>query len=172
MKIFAVSGLSNTGKTTVVCALVRELKGRGFSVATVKSSSCQDISFGAKDCDTGLHAAFGAEQTALRWPGGTAVFYRPAVKLADILAQFSQDIVILEGFASSAVPKIITVAAFTDLTVKKFCNGFAFSGVLAGTGVVSATLPLLNCFTQIKELADLALQMAWTGDVQDWREKL
>ena len=38
MKIIAVVGTKNTGKTTLVTKIVRELVERGFDVGTVKHS--------------------------------------------------------------------------------------------------------------------------------------
>ena len=38
MRVFAVSGFSDTGKTTLVEHIVRELASQGYSIITVKSS--------------------------------------------------------------------------------------------------------------------------------------
>jgi molybdopterin-guanine dinucleotide biosynthesis protein MobB len=38
MRVFAISGLSGTGKTTLLERLVRELVRKGYSVATLKST--------------------------------------------------------------------------------------------------------------------------------------
>ncbi|MHA2046829.1 MAG: molybdopterin-guanine dinucleotide biosynthesis protein B, partial [Candidatus Thorarchaeota archaeon] len=38
MRVFAISGFSGTGKTTIVEGLVRALVESGYTVATIKSS--------------------------------------------------------------------------------------------------------------------------------------
>lgn len=61
MKIVAVVGTKNTGKTTLVTNIVKELVKRGFEVGTIKYSH---HSFDMSDRDTGKHKKAGAEIVA------------------------------------------------------------------------------------------------------------
>ncbi len=172
MKVFAVSGLSNTGKTTTVCQLVQELRRRGLTVGTIKSSSCQELTFGPENCDSALHFSSGAARSAIRWPGGTAFFYQQPLALPQMLSLFDQQVVVLEGFAASPLPKILTGATPEDFAVKPFYNGFAISGLLGAAGVSCLGLPAFDCFSQIGPLTDLALEKAWEGQGEDWSKLL
>ena len=172
MLIFTVCGFSNTGKTATVCQLVEEFTRRGYTVGTIKNSGCEQILFGDEGRDSTLHQQYGALRSAVRWRNGTAIFCRQQQPLADILAGFDQDIVVLEGFAASSIPKIVTAAADDQQGVKTMQAAFAMSGKIADTYDQYAGLPVYDCFKQTAELADLALANAWSGEPADWRDLL
>ncbi|MGZ5520959.1 MAG: molybdopterin-guanine dinucleotide biosynthesis protein MobB, partial [Halobacteriota archaeon] len=47
MRVIAVYGSSKTGKTTTVVEIVKELRVRGYSVATIKDVHVNDFAFDA-----------------------------------------------------------------------------------------------------------------------------
>ena len=100
MYIFAVSGLSKTGKTTVVEAMVRSYSTKGFSTATIKNSACKDLAVENPGTDTSRHRKAGAAATILRSPDITAIVQKKQLSLEELLIGIDYDIVILEGFGS------------------------------------------------------------------------
>lgn len=113
--VVGVVGWKNSGKTTLVERLVRELVRRGFKVSTVKHSH-HDISFEAEGTDSARHKTAGAREVALvspnrwaivgenediRWREDADVSLGAAVEaLSDV------DVVIVEGFKRASIPKI------------------------------------------------------------------
>lgn len=109
LPIIAIVGRSNSGKTTLVTKLVRELVARGYNVATMKDSHRQPT-FDSKDKDSWKHIEAGSVATALKTHDSIVVIRRSAFKtdihaIAGLLGH-GHDIVIAEGFKHSNVPKI------------------------------------------------------------------
>lgn len=108
MKIVAVVGTKNTGKTTLVTNIVKELVKRGFEVGTIKYSH---HSFDMSDRDTGKHKKAGAEIVA---GIGEETFFtmKGEMELENVLSMMNfiknLDFVILEGFKTSKYAKIST----------------------------------------------------------------
>ena len=117
MKIVAVVGAKNTGKTTLVIRIVRELAERGFAVGTVKHSHHR---FDMSDRDTGKHKKAGAEIVA---GIGEETFFtiKENMKLDDVLGMMNfiknLDFIILEGFKTSKYAKISTSDFKDDFTI-------------------------------------------------------
>jgi molybdopterin-guanine dinucleotide biosynthesis protein B len=103
MRVFAVSGFSGTGKTAVVETLVRALRERGSSVATVKSSK-EDI--GAPEgTDTWKHEKAGADPTVLVGPHSTTLRLRSRQKIRATLLGHDTDFLLIEGMKEENMPK-------------------------------------------------------------------
>ena len=117
MKIIAVVGTKNTGKTTLVTRIVRELVERGFTVGTVKHSH---HSFDMSDRDTEKHKKAGAEIVA---GTGKETFFtiKGDMKLDNVLGMMNfiknLDFIILEGFKTSKYAKISTSDFKDDFTI-------------------------------------------------------
>jgi molybdopterin-guanine dinucleotide biosynthesis protein B len=118
-RIVAVVGHKDVGKTGVVEGLVAYLKGKGFSVGTVKHVH-GSVALEPRTVDSGRHLAAGAacavtvSDTMVQATRGVgAKAKRPAqAMLDDALARHLAgcDCVIAEGFKGSALPKIVVVA--------------------------------------------------------------
>ena len=117
MKIIAVVGTKNTGKTTLVTKIVRELVDRGFEVGTVKYSH---HSFDMSDRDTGKHKNAGATIVA---GTGKETFFTMDVgmELENVLSMMefikNLDYVVLEGFKTSKYAKISTSDFNDEFTI-------------------------------------------------------
>jgi molybdopterin-guanine dinucleotide biosynthesis adapter protein len=108
MKIVAVVGTKNTGKTTLVTRIIRELVDRGFKVGTIKHSHHR---FDMSDRDTGKHKMAGAEivagigeETFFTMTGGMDL--EKVLNMMNFIENL--DYVILEGFKTSEYAKIST----------------------------------------------------------------
>lgn len=103
-RIFAISGFSHTGKTTLVESVIQELVERGYSVASAKSSK-HDIEE-EKGTDTWKHRKAGARLTVFLGPRGIRVDGPSGRSLQNVLFGLSFDFLIVEGMKTSQIPKI------------------------------------------------------------------
>ncbi len=107
--VVSIVGKSKAGKTTLMEKLVREIKARGYRVATIKHAS-QGVSFDEPDKDSGRHIKAGSEATAVSSPD-KIVLIKPVawdVGLDEIVRFFGEDydIILTEGFKHGKAPKI------------------------------------------------------------------
>lgn len=109
--VMGIIGWKNSGKTTLVVALVRELTARGFRVATVKHAHhAFDIDQPGKD--SYLHREAGAQDVIVssgaRWAHMHEIRNEDEPELDDLLPRIptETDIIIVEGFKRDAHPKI------------------------------------------------------------------
>ncbi len=103
MRVFAVSGYSGTGKTSLIEALIEGLVARGASVSTVKSSM-EDV-MPPENSDTWKHLRAGAETTILQGPGSTTIRFKERAELEGILKQLDSDFLLIEGMKGIAIPR-------------------------------------------------------------------
>jgi molybdopterin-guanine dinucleotide biosynthesis adapter protein len=110
MRVIGLAGWSGSGKTTLLTKLIPALVRRGFSVATVKHAH-HDFDLDRPGKDSWLHREAGASEVAVvssrRWAIIHELRGEPEPPLADILKKFeAADLVILEGFKRSPLPKL------------------------------------------------------------------
>ena len=106
-KIFAISGIKNSGKTTLICKLLKIFKGKGLKVAVLKHDG-HDFEPDVPGTDTYRQLQAGAY--------GTVVFSAGKYMLVKQQSQISEkelmeffpeaDLILLEGFKYSTYPKI------------------------------------------------------------------
>lgn len=152
MKVFGIVGWKNSGKTTLITKIIRELTTRNLRVATIKHAHHEfDIDQPGKDSFQHRHA--GANQVLVASHKRWALMHEitdneqePA--LETLLEKLDPvDIVIVEGFKLSGHPKlavmrgennldplpdeaqpIVAIATDSDITGQKHnCNGPIFS---------------------------------------------
>src|SRR5262252_6930111 len=110
MRIISVVGLKDAGKTTLVVALAREFQRRRRRVATIKHST-HSADVDRQGSDSWRHYNEGnADGVLIAAPDMRALFERRADEAEpEALARqyfADRDLVIVEGFNQSAVPKI------------------------------------------------------------------
>lgn len=106
-KVIAISGIKNSGKTTLITKLIPLLKKKGLRVATIKHDG-HDFDPDVKGTDTYKHREAGAY--------GIGIFSRSKwmlikeeenIDISHLIKQFPEaDLIILEGFKYSNFPKI------------------------------------------------------------------
>jgi molybdopterin-guanine dinucleotide biosynthesis protein B len=104
MRVFAVSGYSRTGKTSLVEQIIKTLCEQGYVVVTAKSSmhDAKEV-----ECtDTWKHMQAGAKTTAILGPHSTIIRYEWRKSLLEIFANTQADFLIVEGMKESEIPKI------------------------------------------------------------------
>lgn len=110
MKIVSIVGRKNTGKTSLTIKVIKELKKRGYNVASVKHSH-HTMEMDKKNTDTWRHKKAGADIVV---GVGSTVFFNVVdeMDLNRILFLIKHlgniDYVVIEGFKTYNYPKIIT----------------------------------------------------------------
>jgi molybdopterin-guanine dinucleotide biosynthesis protein B len=112
MRVFGVTGWKNSGKTTLVEALVRELTRRGWQVATVKHAH-HDFDIDKDGTDSFRHRKAGAKEVAIvsgrRWALMHELREEEEPTLEDVLSRLSpSDLVLVEGYKRETHRKIET----------------------------------------------------------------
>jgi molybdopterin-guanine dinucleotide biosynthesis protein B len=107
--IVSIIGKSKSGKTTLIEKLIRELKSRGYRVATIKHTS-QKLTFDEPGKDSWRHTQAGSEVTMICSPD-KVVLTKPIARdtsLEEIarLVGEDYDIILTEGFTRGNAPKI------------------------------------------------------------------
>jgi len=106
--ISIVAGQSNTGKTTVLCDIIKELKARGYRVCTIKHD-VHGFEIDKPGKDTWKHAQAGADIVAISSPQKLAIIERveEEYSLDDVIKKISNvDIIITEGYKLENKPKL------------------------------------------------------------------
>jgi molybdopterin-guanine dinucleotide biosynthesis protein B len=107
--IVSIVGNSKSGKTTLIEKLIRELKSRGYRVATVKHTA-DEVTLDKPGKDTWRHLQAGSEATILASDNGI-VLIKPITsgttldEIARLLGE-EYDIILTEGFKRGNAPKI------------------------------------------------------------------
>jgi molybdopterin-guanine dinucleotide biosynthesis protein MobB len=105
----SIVGKSNSGKTTLIEKLIRELKKRGYRVATIKHNRHGfDIDHEGKD--SWRHKKAGAQITVIASPIQVAVIEDTErdYEISELIENYIHDvdIVLVEGFKDNRFPKI------------------------------------------------------------------
>ncbi len=173
LRLITVVGLKGSGKTTVVEALVAEMRARGHEVGTVKAMRHHPVPLGAEGTDTRRHAAAGASVVVALCSDGTARFQKgaPPASLDEVLRLFPGSIRILvsEGAIDQTAPQSVVLCLKDPSELQQTLErrGIPESSVAAISGRVASArgavlLPGIPSFdvtdpAQRKALADHVL---------------
>ncbi len=108
--ILSIVGRSNSGKTTLLEKLIRELTGRGRRIGTIKHHFHGPVEVDVPGKDSWRHRRAGARTVALSSPDTLFLVAdvqgeRPLEAIAH-QALFEVDLILTEGFKSGPMPKI------------------------------------------------------------------
>jgi molybdopterin-guanine dinucleotide biosynthesis protein B len=109
-RLVSIVGKKNSGKTTLVVALVRELVRRGHRVMTIKHGA-HPFEMDQKGRDTWRHMnEGGAERVVMETPGSRILIARTDEEMGprELASRYLADahFVLVEGFKKADVPKI------------------------------------------------------------------
>ena len=106
-RIFAISGVKNSGKTTLICRLLEIFKEKGLRVAVLKHDG-HDFEPDVPGTDTYRQLQAGAYGTAVFSKGKyMLVKQQPQISEKELIEFFPEaDLILLEGFKYSTYPKI------------------------------------------------------------------
>ena len=107
--VISVVGRSNSGKTTLIVKLVKELKSRGYKVATIKHSH-HHFELDTEGKDSWLHTQAGADAVVVASQNMMGIMRQSSkeLPLMEIINTYLQDmdIIVVEGYKTEAIPKI------------------------------------------------------------------
>ena len=106
-RIVAISGIKNSGKTTLICRLLEIFKEKGLRVAVLKHDG-HDFEPDVPGTDTYRQLQAGAYGTAVFSKGKyMLVKQQPQISEKELMEFFPEaDLILLEGFKYSTYPKI------------------------------------------------------------------
>ena len=111
MKIFGIYGWSGSGKTDVICRLIKFLTKKQIKISSIKHTH-HNISIDKKGKDSFQHRESGAREVIVGGKQNWALIHNGKEgennTLNDLLERFSckVDLVLVEGFKESTIPKI------------------------------------------------------------------
>ncbi len=142
-KFVAISGVKNSGKTTLIVKLIAQLTGLGLKVATIKHDG-HDFRADVPDTDSYLHKSAGAY--------GTAVFSATKFMIvkdtdncsAEFLAELfpEADLILLEGFKHSSYPKLEIVRK--GISEAGVCDRDTLLGLVTDLPMESESVPVFG----------------------------
>ncbi len=102
-------GHSNSGKTTLLEAVIPRLEDEGMKVATIKQTH-HDVTADAEGKDTWRHRQAGADPVSLSSDVETALFLGRKLSLEDTVKLINSvsvvDVILIEGWKKEAIPKV------------------------------------------------------------------
>jgi molybdopterin-guanine dinucleotide biosynthesis protein B len=160
--VISFIGWHNSGKTTLASQVVAMLKGRGYSVAVIKSTKENGIEIDQPQTDTATYWRVGPDSVTLLAPDQLIIRSKPPeIDLLTLANRyfFDMDIVIAEGFKRAAhVPKI---------EVRRGTDGPLLRDEVEGVVAIATDQPMADsiCFRldQIREIADFIEARLLTG---------
>jgi len=104
MRVFAISGYSGTGKTSLVVQIIKALSEQGYVVVTAKSSmhNAKEV----EGTDTWKHVQAGAKTAAILGPHSTIIKHTHRKNLQELFGGTNADFLIVEGMKESRIPKV------------------------------------------------------------------
>ncbi|HHE39321.1 MAG TPA: molybdopterin-guanine dinucleotide biosynthesis protein B [Candidatus Cloacimonetes bacterium] len=158
MKVFSVAGYHHTGKTTLVVNLLKELKRRGYKVASVKDIHYEDFTMEKPGSNSQKHLQASENVVFARGFKETYQIWNRQLSLNEMLAHLSADYVIVEGMKTAALPRIICANDRDQLAELVDGTVFAVSGKFSDEHKKYDHLPVLHAERNIRDLADIIEQ--------------
>lgn len=154
MKIFMIKGVHNSGKTSLVVGVIKELTARGYTVGTIKDIHAKDFRMDRPGTDTSLHAEAGAHIVIARGLCETDILFQQKLQVSQLLPIFTQDFLILEGDPGVVCPNLVTGHDEIDLDQRCDAHTVCFGGIVGETLSEYMDKPVFRTKTQIKEITD------------------
>lgn len=155
MKTFSVIGITQSGKTTTIENIIKELKKRRYTVGSVKDIHYEKFAMDLEGTNTHRHRVAGSELVTARGHYETDVLYPKRLSVDAILRFYSQDYVVLEGVFDTNAPKIITAHTTEEIDERLDGTVFAISGRIADTLESYKGIPVIHPMNDIEKLVDL-----------------
>ncbi|MBW4080482.1 molybdopterin-guanine dinucleotide biosynthesis protein B [Paenibacillus sp. S150] len=135
-----IIGYKNSGKTTLICELIRQLRKKGCTVAVIKHDG-HNFDMDHEGTDTWKQRQAGASAVAITSDARTSVIQERTSSLPGLLEAFADyDYVLVEGFKQEQYPKIVLIRQAEDIALLGEASRIA-AMALWGPMQASACLP-------------------------------
>lgn len=155
MKVFTVVGITQSGKTTIIENIIKELRRRGYSVGSVKEIHFEQFAIDTEGTNTYRHKEAGSQLVTARGYYETDILFQEKLSVDEILSFYDHDFVVLEGVYDYNVPKIVAAHSEEDLIERLDDLVFAISGRISNTIDEFNGLPVINPIEETERLVDL-----------------
>ncbi|SDW39777.1 molybdopterin-guanine dinucleotide biosynthesis protein B [Tepidimicrobium xylanilyticum] len=155
MKVFSVVGITESGKTTTIENIIKELRSRNYSVGSVKEIHFEKFAIDTVGSNTYRHREAGSQLVTARGYFETDILFQEKLSMDEILKFYNHDFVILEGVTDSNVPKIITAHNEKEILERLDDLVFAISGKISNSLDEFEGLPVINTIDNVEKIVDL-----------------
>ena len=125
LPVLQIVGYKNSGKTTLLCGLVRRFRAEGFTVAAIKHDA-HGFDFDRPGTDTRKMADAGADFVAIASPHRTAWTRNRSLSLDELIGLAAgADLALVEGFKDAPHPKLVLLRDAEDLPLLDLANAAA-----------------------------------------------
>lgn len=130
--VICIVGKSKSGKTKLMEALIKELKGKGLRIGALKYHKHGDFDMDIEGKDTWKYAGAGADTVAISSPVKCAVIKKldKEMGIDEICEHFKDcDVVLADGFTKSDKARIIVADSGEDIEIfERGCEVLAVVG--------------------------------------------
>jgi molybdopterin-guanine dinucleotide biosynthesis protein B len=123
--IFQVVGYQNSGKTTFITNLIKDLTLKGLKTVTIKHHGHGGQPEAPKQKDTSKHILAGAAASIIEGEGRLLLHADNQVTLEEqinLLGYFQPDIMIIEGHKQANYPKVLLLKNLSDISLIELVN--------------------------------------------------
>lgn len=161
--IFGVTGWKNSGKTTMVAALVSEFSSRGLKVSTIKHAH-HSFDIDHEGTDSWQHRKAGAGEVALvsknRWALMHELKDEDEPPLSEILNKLSPcDLILIEGFKREGHSKIELIRKEAAKDAPLWPDDHSIKAIISSDPVSQTKLPVFQ-HNDIGQIANFILKSA------------
>lgn len=161
MRVFSVFGITQSGKTTTIENIIRELRKRRYSVGSVKEIHFEKFAIDKEGTNTYRHRMAGSELVTARGYKETDILFQRMLSMDEILKFYHHDFVVLEGVTDCNVPKIVTAHNIAEVDERLDDTVFAISGRIANGLKEYRGIPVINPIEDTERLVDLVEQKVY-----------
>ncbi|MGI5838675.1 MAG: molybdopterin-guanine dinucleotide biosynthesis protein B [bacterium] len=154
MRVFAVCGVSKTGKTTTIEKIISELRRRRYTVGSLKDIHFEQFAIDTAGTNTCRHREAGSQLVTARGLYETDILFPTQLPVEQILRFYDHDFVVLEGVDDYNCPKIVTARTPAEIDARWDATVMAIAGVIANERREYAGLPVFNALNDIGRLVD------------------
>lgn len=157
-EVFGIVGWKNSGKTTLVAALVQEFTKRGLVVSTIKNSH-HSFEIDKPGTDSHSHRQAGAHEVAIVSQKRWAVMHEVATDgeaptLPTMIAKLAPcDLILVEGFKASDIQKIESVRQGSSKEAPLYETNDTIIGVATDVSIEKCDKPQFD-LNDILSIAD------------------
>jgi len=112
--VFQIVGYKNSGKTTLICKLIEQLKYKGIRVGVIKHDA-HDFELDPSETDTWKQRKAGADVVANTSASRTAIIKEYPSGLSELIDQLQEvDLILVEGFKFEGYAKLVMIRDESD----------------------------------------------------------
>lgn len=155
MKVFSVIGFSDSGKTTTIENIIRELRKRGYSVGSVKQIRNEKFALDQEGKNTYRQKEAGSQLVTARGTNETDIMFQGMLPVENILKSYDQDFVVMEGVRDCNSPKIVCARTAEEIDQNLDDTVFAISGIVSNNINEYKGIPVIDSVENTAGMVDL-----------------